>query len=541
MGWPAPATAAPRTEAVERGNLRLAWDAHGSGYFREALVYLEGIREDSALAAEAAWLRAECLLELGRFEDAVSFLEGPLGAIAEARDELLRGAYWDWAWDATGRESYDEALHILQRAFRALPGDRALAPLAEATRFRAALALALRTGDEGALATGEAAALRPEGLPPRGTQWVRAYPWRADLPWVPQLTAKEWMPSLAERLEREAKVLWIRIPAEALERRTRAEAVEGSLSAKGGGGQPLRVSDGQGSVLLSAAEWSYRAAAEGLGVRGAAASAVAWAAERLEDREALLRWIQANRRDLSVHPGDEAVVVRHPGTGRTFLLDPAAWAGAFRGPGGEWAEFWADLQAELAKPARPYRCFCGREVVVRAVLLADPGEALVLEKGPGFAVVGAALCPLHHQYVTPALAHSWGEGAAAIAARIRRDAERHPWQISFYRGETEGRSYLVLEGEGASALGRSPELLLGALEGVDGIAARGRTVRVLAPSPSALVIADSDLPDAVANAAAARVLLGLAARDDAVERLDFRSLVRLPERSKGAFRLEHAQ
>jgi hypothetical protein len=540
LGWPALVAPSPRTEAVERGNLRLAWDAHGSGHCREALTYLGEIRDDSALAGEAAWLRADCLLELGRFEEAVAFLEGPRGSVAEARDELLRSAYWDWAWDATGRETYDEALRILERARRALPADGALVALAEATRFRKALAAALRKGDEGNLSTGEAAALRPEGLPPRGTQWVRGYPWRADLPWVPQVTVPEWMPSLAERLEREAKVLWIRVPGEALERRLRAEAAERSLAATGGGGLPLRLSDGEGSVLLSTGEWSYRAASEGLGVRGAAASAAAWAAERLADRRALLRWLQENRRELSVEPGDEAVLLRHPRTGRTFLLDPAEWAGAFRGPGGEWAEFWADLQAELAKPARPYRCFCGREVFVRAVLLADPGEALVLEKGPGFTVVAAALCPLHHQYVTPALARSWGEGAAEIAARIGRDAERHPWQLSFFRGEAAGRPYLVLEGEGASALGRSPELLLGALEGVDGIAARGRTVQVLAPSPTSLVVAESEFPDPAANAATARVLLERAARDASVERLDYRSLVRLPERSKGAFRLEHA-
>jgi hypothetical protein len=242
-----------------------------------------------------------------------------------------------------------------------------------------------------------------------------------------------------------------------------------------------------------------------------------------------------------VEPRDDAVLLRHPKTGRTFHLDAAGWAGAFRDPGSDWAEFWADLQAELAKPPRPYRCFCGRQVFVRAVLLADPGEALVLEKGLGFAVVGAALCPLHHQYVTPALARSWGVGAAELAARVRQDAERHPWQLSFYRGEAAGQSYLVLEGEGVSALGRSPELLLGALEGVDGISARGRNVRVLAPTPSALVIAENELPDPAADAAAARVLLGRAAREDSVERLDFRTLVRLPERGKGDFRLEHSE
>ncbi|MBE0617441.1 MAG: hypothetical protein IH608_05890 [Proteobacteria bacterium] len=294
-------------------------------------------------------------------------------------------------------------------------------------------------------------------------------------------------------------------------------------------------------MTLSLAQWQYRAAAEGLGVSGAASLAALRGRERLADRRDLFRWVTENRRTLEVERKGGGILLRHPGTGRTFLLDPDGWVDVFRAPGDEWRDLWSALQLELARPGRPYRCFCGREVVLREVLVEDPAEAIVLEKGRGFVAVAAALCPLHHQYVTAEVARGWQVGAPELVARIRQDAEAHPWDVSFERGRAFGSPYLVLQGEGVSALGRSPDLLLGALEGVDGVALRGVTVRVLAPTPSTLVVVSEGAPDAVIEEAAARALLGLAPRAGPVERLNFRTEVRLPSRGRGAFQLSSAE
>lgn len=535
-----PASAAPLQEAVDRGSLRLAWDGRQSGDCEEALLYLEGIHPDSAVVGEAALLQADCLLEMGRYEEALVFLAGRRGRLAEHGDELLRRGYWEWAWEATEGEDYAQALEILERARRALPQDGEVAALAEATRFRQALAEVLRGSDAGDLATGEAVSVRPEGSPPRGTGWVRAFPWSVDLPWVPRSTAREWMPGLAERLEREGRVLWVRVSGSSLRRRVGEEASRGSLRSSERQGE-LELSALGESVSFSAEEWAYRAAAEGQGVSGAAVSVALLAGERLRERMELLGWVEANRRELSAErTGHGALRLRHSKSGRAFVLDPRGWAEVFRARSGEWDELWADVLGELGRPARPYRCFCSRPVFLREMLVADPGQAVILEKGRGFSAVGAALCPMHQQYVTPELARSWGVGAAELAARIREDARRHPWEISFSRGEAAGRPYLLLEGEGVAALARSPELLLGALEGVDGVAVRGRTVRVLAPTPTTLVVADGSVPDDAMEAAAVRVVLGRAPSEGFWERLGFRARVRLPERSGGTFQLSLA-
>jgi len=534
------APAAPSREAVDRGTLSLAWDAHESGLLEEALGYLRGIPGDSPVGADALWLRAECLADLARYAEAADLLEGPGGAAVADRDGLLLDVYWDWAWEATGREDYADALRVLDRGQRALPGEGALPALAETTRFRGALAAVAARGDAGELATGEVVAIRPEGSPPRGGGWSRAYPWRPDLPWVSEVTLEDWMPRLAQRLDREGRVLWVRVERRALERRLAAAAAREGLTARGSEGE-VRLAEGNEAVVLSLAEWEYRGAAEGLGAAGAAAFALLRARERLEDRRDLFRWVDEHRRELELERREGARLLRHPGTGRTFLLDAEGWSEVFRAPGDEWQEFWLDLQQELARPNRPYRCFCGREVFLREVLLEDPGEALVLEKDRGSAAVAVALCPLHHQYVTTELARGWRVGLPELRDRIRRDAEEHPWDVSFVRGKASGSSYLVLEGEGVSALGRNPELLLGALEGVDGVAARGTTVRVLAPTPSTLVVVGEGTPEATADAAATRAVLGAEPRSGRVERLNFRAEVRLPRQGRGAFQMTHTE
>jgi hypothetical protein len=207
----------------------------------------------------------------------------------------------------------------------------------------------------------------------------------------------------------------------------------------------------------------------------------------------------------------------------------------------QWQGFWADLRAELGRPSRPFLCFCGRPVVLREVLQRDAAGALVFERGRGYVVVMESLCPLHRQYVTAETASSWGVGLPELLARARQDEVRQPWELRFSRNALAGTSFLFLEGEGAAALARDPELLLGAIEGVDGVGARGRSVRVLAPTPTSLLVADADASEMAAEKAAARSLLQAARDGVATERLDFHALVHLPERGRGNFQLTAAE
>lgn len=533
--------AAPAPQALDRGRLSLAWDAHEAALPGEALGYLREIPEDSPLAPEALWLEAECLSDLARYSEAAALLEGPRGGAVAEREALLLDVYWNWAWEATAREEYAAALGILARGQRALPEEKALGALAAATQFREAVAAVLSRGRSGDLPTGEAVAVRPESAkPPRDGEWIRAYPWRSDSAWVPEATLEDWMPGVAGRLDREGKTLWVRVGRGALERRLAAAAAREGLSL-GGTGDSMRVSAGDEHVTLSLSEWRFRAAVEGMGVAGAAAVALGRARDRLEERREFLAWLAGNRRKLDLERRAEGVLLRHPGTGRRFQFDPDEWVEVFLAPGEEWDGFWDDLQQELARESRPFRCFCGRGVYLREVLVDDPGRAMVLDRDRGFAAVAVALCPLHHQYVTREVAQGWGVGATELARRIVRDATERPWDVSFSRGRAHGSPYLVLQGDGVSALGRSPELLLGVLEGVDGVAARGTTVRVLAPTPSTLVVVGEGTPDAAAESAAVRALLGLAPRVGWVERLDFRAEVRLPRQGRGSFRLSNAE
>ncbi len=72
------------------------------------------------------------------------------------------------------------------------------------------------------------------------------------------------------------------------------------------------------------------------------------------------------------------------------------------------------------------------------------------------------------------------------------------------------------------------------------MAARGRTVRVLAPTPTTLMVADGSVPDDAMEAAAVWVVLGSAPSEGLWERLGFRARVRLPERGGGTFPLSLA-
>lgn len=540
MLFPDPGAASPSPWAADRGSLSLAWDAHEAGLFEEALAYLAHIRPPSEVATDAVWLQAECLYDLGRYGEAAAALDrAPLIRESERR-EFLTEVFWSWAWAETAAGDYAEAVRVLEQGLERVPGEGSLEALREASRFRGDLARAVAAG-EGRLRSGERAAVRPLGSPPPGTGWVRVYPWDGrESPWLPEVTLEDWMPGLAERLRSRGEALWVSLPPAALTRalgRAAARIGLGFERETAGG----RLSRAGRAARVQPAEWLFRGGVEGLGVTGAALAAVARAEEDLSARERLSGWVEENRGSLEVRQQGDSLVLRHPATGRSFELQPESWSDLFGDEPDRWLEFWADLRAELARPPSPFRCFCGRPVTLRETLVADPSELLVLERGTGYATAAVALCPLHHQRVTAETARQWGVGTPEVVDRVRTDARRQAWELQFARGETGGFAYLVLDGDGASSLARSPEFLAGALETVEGVEARGRSVRVRALTGSALVVTDAEAPEHVGEEAAVRSLLALGRRGDRSERIDYCTTLRLPAKGAGLFRVSLAE
>ena len=531
-----PVAAGEDVEAIDRGRLSLAWDAHDSGLFREALEYLAEIPATSTLTPRAAWLRAECLYDLGEYAAAAAVLLSPEGSGVDGRDELLSSIFRDQMWEATARGDYGEALQALDAARQALPADPELRALQAATEFR--LRVIMDLSADGAT-TGQAAVVPEPGRPP-GEEWVRVYPWQEEEGWVPQASAEEWCPECVRRARAANGSLWVRVPdsvlAEELEREARRVGL--TLQSETWG---WSVGKGSERAELWRMEWRFRAATEGLGPRGAARFAVIQATEVLSDQEAILSWVDAHRGVLEQSRTERGVELRHPSTGRTFVLDPLQWAGSFREAPDVWREFWRDLSLELGRAPAPYRCFCGRPVNLREALVADSDELVVVDREGRFAVVVVALCPLHLRYVDRALLTEWKVTVATIAARARADARRSPWHLEFGRGEVEGGRYLFLEGEGVASLARSPGLLLGALELADGYGVRGTAVRVHAITDSTLVVTGNDVPESVTHGAVSRLLLEQARQGTARERLDYRATLQLPAESQGTFRLTPAE
>lgn len=524
---------AAAAEAVDRGRLSLAWDAHDSGRCEEALAYLAEIPADSPLGDRATWLRAECWFDLGEYARAAAALLAPEAAGVEAREEFLRDIYGEQVWQASAREAHGEALEVLSEARRLFPDDLELAALDEAVLHRQRLAADLAAGS----ATASVRLLAQEVQPP-GEGWVRAYPWRGEGQWVPRSTAEEWWPSVAGLARDAGQILWVRVAAGSMgveiERVTATAGLRVRKEAWG-----WSVGLGKEWYALDRDEWLFRAAAEGLGVRGAARFAVAEAAALLARQTALVDWVEQNRGPLLLARVPEGLRLSHPQSRRGFVLDPLEWAELFQGAPDAWQALWREVTTELARPARPYHCFCGRPAVLREALSGEADGLLVVGHEGELSVVVAALCSDHLRYVSPELAQEWGVSPAQLAARARDDGRANLWELGFGRGEVEGASYLFLEGEGVSSLVRAPELLLGALERADGYGLRGAAVRIYAATGSTLVVARTEAPERVPRLAAERLLLAQARHGAlaAGTRLEYRATLRLPEQPQGSFSL----
>ena len=529
------------SEALDRGKLNLAWDAWESGLCEEVLSYLGDIQPGSPTAAEALRLRTDCLAELGRHAEAARLLEEDRSVPPPERRDLLLEVYSSWAWELTQQERYAEVESLAARGLAVLPKEGELEGMAAVASLRGGLARARSGGLRGGrLKSGEEYAVRAQRDRPEGRGWIRAYPWDGETPWTPELTLEDWMPSLAAQLQEKGRTLWLRMASGKLIRVAGDEARRRGLTVRRSPGG-LVLGLGGEETFWDEGEWKFRAAAEGLGLRGAAVVSVVEAFQDLRSREELARWVGEHRGRLDVRRDGQLLRLRNVSSGRTYVFDPAVWASTLRPDSRELRDFWSNLVTELERPSAPYRCFCGRPAVLRETLLeaseADDGSALVLEKGKGYSVVLLALCPLHQQYVTTALLREWGVDAQSAWVRARAEAVETAWDLAFERGEAGGVSYLVLQGEGVSSLARRPELLLGALEAVEGASIRGASISVRTPTVSSLIVIGSDAPEDAGRSAERRVLMNEQRRWGAAERVGYRTSIRLPNRGAGTFQV----
>ncbi|MBI5440585.1 MAG: hypothetical protein HY900_05155 [Deltaproteobacteria bacterium] len=544
---PASARADPRTEALDRGRLSLAWDARVSGECDEALRYLTDISPAAKKAPEALRLRSECLLDLGRYRDAVEVLGSAGAAAMPDREAWLEEAFDEWAHDLTGREDYQGVRRMVAQRGSMLPQSLALRSLDEAARFRSEAKLALGPSARTVrLRTGEELRIAPLKGPrsPRG--WTRAYPWLGEDTPVPRTTLAEWMPSLAAKLDGRGQGLWAHIPHAALLGALGEEARRGGLELKRARGE-TSVGRGSDRILVDLREWTFRAAAEGLGIRGAAAAAVAQADRELRNRALLAGWISERKGELEVMRDEDLLRIRNARSGRTYDLDLAAWAASFEPESKDWLEFWSGLVCELEEAPGRFLCSCGRPAVLREVLLpagssGAEGGPSVVEKGSGYELALLAVCPSYERYVNDEVLKDWGVTLAAAAEKAKADARQAPWELTFRRGDADGVPYVVFEGEGASSLVLRPELLLGALEAVEGAAVREKSITSVAPTVSSLAVLEGLDPvrPAAVRRALVRVLLDAAQAGTLTERVSYAARVRLPTRGAGAFRVRPA-
>lgn len=265
--------------------------------------------------------------------------------------------------------------------------------------------------------------------------------------------------------------------------------------------------------------------------------AVGDAAFALDEQDGLRKWVRENKGDLRVEENGQDLVLSHARTGRTFVLEPAGWADVFMSDPEQWQSFWSDLGEELGRLARPYRCFCGREVVLREVLVPDGTGLVSEERGEDYAVVLQAHCPNHWSFVTGQILREWGVSEKELFAEAKRQAVEAPWELRFERGEAEGAPYLLLAGPSASGLLKRPEVLLNVLESLEGKTFSGQSVKVWAPTSETLVVGDSSAAEEIGRAGARRAVSWLGGIAPWSGPLDYHTTVSLPKRSAGSCRI----
>lgn len=528
------------TAPEARGQLSLAWDEYDSGRCETALGYISEIgaiegEGAETLLEEALWLRCECLAGVGKFEEAAKLVEESWQAAYSWRDDVWRSVISEWAYSATSNGDYEGAQAVLTRGGRLAEAADYFAGLSAATAYRAELSSAVKVGREGRL-TGGGELKFFETAPPASEQgWIRVCP-KPQEAFGDGDYCDEWMKSVGEKLSSEGKGAWIRLSAEDFRRAVEFEVSKSGLEADLGRPEAAFTRDGY-RWYAELEEERKRAAMEGLGVRGGAKLLVAEAVRSIGLQKELVSWIRAHSDDASISVAGDDLVVKRAATGRVTKFRLTDWTEVFTEDRRSWETLWGEVLEELGRQMRPYRCFCGREMVVRETLVSRWEGLPTVWKGEGLASVLLAYCPNHWMLVTDEALKSWGVGRESAARRAAEQATDTEWELTFGREEQKGREYFVFTGTGASSIARKPGLLLGLMQAMEGKDLGGQTLKVWAPMSDALVLAPSASPDEVGEDGAKLAASMVGERHSWSGPFRYKSTVRLPKSPEGTFRL----
>lgn len=524
-----------------RGKLSLAWDEYESGRCEAALAYVAGVdaiegEGGDELAEDLAWLKVECLRNVGRYDEAAKILEGDESANYEWRDGAWRYLITEWSGSATEAERYDEALEILKRGGKFLPDDRLFPGLAASTAYRKELSSEILAGKGGRLSGGGELKVVDKAQEVAEQGWVRTCPpseedWSADFE-----DCTHWMPTAVKKLRDEGKTAWLKIPPADYRKALEFEAGKAKLEPGFGGSEVIFSKDGY-SWAEKLDDSRLDAAREGLGLRGGALLLVADAARRIDLQREFISWVRGNSEDVSILIEKDELVVKKARTGRVARFRLTDWVAVFGEDSYNWERLWAEVVEELGKPMRPWVCFCGKEMVLREALSSRWDGLVTSWKGEGVASVFFASCPDHWMAVTPESLKNWGVTAADAVKRASRQASETAWELSFQKDGDKGVEYFILAGTGASAIARKPALILGLMQTIEGRDMRGQTVKVWAPLSDALVLGPASLPDEV-GAEGAKKALALVGQHGAWSGpLRYKATVNLSGKPEGNFSL----
>lgn len=529
------------TAPEARGLLSLAWDEMESGRCAEALKYVDSIVEvegapDGFIKEDAAWMRADCLLTLGRYEEAVDFLAPMNPGTNGWRDDFLYEIACQWAAELTGEGDYKGAMAALKRVGAILPKSLLLEGLAEATANRAELAGMMEKGRDGRLSGGGELKLLPDGKKPEGREWVKACPPEEGDWAVFEEECGQWASASPELLEEKGVSAWMRVPWKEFAAALKTQA--GRLGMKTG--------DDGTNILFIKGEYLFpveknvalrRAAVEGLGIKGGALIATAEAERNINLQEELAGWMKKRLGGLKMSLKGGAAELTGGSAGRTTRFYLSEWVEYYSGDEPGWTKLWDEVTTELERAKRPYACFCGKPMVLRETLASSTEGLVSSKRGNGLYSVIIAACRDHWLMISEQTLKDWGVTKEEAFARAEKEAVDAAWNVIFERYWSGGAEYTVFSGTGISGIVKKPGLVLGLLTALDGKDMGGSTVHVLAPSPDSLIVGAGEITEQ-AGREGAKKAAGLGSRQSGQSGLlRYKESIKLPKRPEGVFNL----
>jgi hypothetical protein len=531
--------------AEARGWLNLAYDSFDSKLFAEAESYLKEAAAGSPVEEDIVYLLVEVLYRQEKYKECVALLEGGRGQVLPERVGLLEDLYSAWSWTHIETENFKVAKELVDKGTSSLGGSDYLSSLSRAYAYREDVRVAASRRRDAKLKGGGKLSLSKLGEADKDGDWLRVCPPSNEVFRTAVLTCEDWLPLTAAELDGEGLALWIAVEPAELMAALEFEAGRLAMTVNPVNSTNVLLRDKGSSTAVDVEELRTRCAVEGLGIRSAALMAAHEARDELDGFAELLGWVKANIGELTVTPYGNGITLEHPGTERTFELGYLGWLDLFSVYPDDWSVFWGELSRELGREARPYRCFCGREVFVRESYLSKSGaqatgvtaDELTQVEGDRWGVV--AYCQKHRMLLGDETLAEWGVSRAEVLEKCRLQAIESPWELLFRTLRISGGDVFFLTGGGATALSRNTDVLLGVVEQFQGRSMAGETIKVWAPADEVLIVGGVETTAEEVGVEADKFLRMLNMPHVAPGLYNgFEETIRLPQKRRGTVRLQ---